>query len=172
MARVSYSKLNLTEPIQSSYPEPAVPRGYEEPRYNYFSSPDDQDRLTSNLLSRRNHDAIQYQIELVNQQTPFFPTKNLIRSVVTDIDHFPYTRFYRGNPYSDTPVIMDKEAGFRRKLDCYTPVYVVDEGPFPNVCFEGPCSTTYRCNPQYLKKYSDAEKINLMLNKACVSKMP
>ncbi len=166
MARVSYSKLNLTEPIQSSYPEPAVPRGYEEPRYNYFSSLDDQDRLTSNLLSRRNHDAIQYQIELVNQQTPFFPTKNLIKSVVTDIDHFPYTRFYRGNPRADMPTIMEKEAGFRRKLDCYKPVYVPDEGPFPNVCFEVPCSTTYPCNPDY------NPKSDLWVNKTCVSRIP
>jgi len=67
---------------------------------------------------------------------------------------------------------MEREAGFRRKMDCYKPVYVTDAGPFPSVCFEGPCSTTYPCNPRYLQKYVDAEKLNLMLNKACISKWP
>jgi hypothetical protein len=172
MARASYVKLNLSEPIQTSYPEPMVPRGYEEPRYNYFSGVDQTEIQSSDMLTKRNHDAIQYQIELTNQQVPFFPTKNLIRSVTTDMDHFPYTRFYRGNPRADMPTIMEREAGFRKKLDCYKPEYVVDEGPFPNVCFEVPCSTTYPCNPDYVQKFGDSNKINLWVNKTCVSKMP
>ncbi len=164
--RPTYASLQSQLQTEYAYPEPSVPRGYEEAMP---ATPRAQEGYIMNI---RNRDALQYQIELYNKEAAFFPSRELVKSVVTDMDHFPYTRFYRGNPYSDTPVIMDKEAGFRRKLDCYTPVYVVDEGPFPNVCFEGPCSTTYPCNPQYLKKYSDAEKINLMLNKACVSKMP
>ena len=171
MARAPYSRLNLGEPIQSSYPEPVIPRGYEEPRYNYFSA-QDPEMMSSDMITKRNHDTIQYQIQLTNQQTPFFPSKDLIRSVMTDMDHFPYTRFYRGNPRENMPTIMEREAGFRKKLDCYKPEYVVDEGPFPNVCFEVPCSTTYPCNPDYVQKFGDSNKINLWVNKTCVSKMP
>ena len=166
-ARPSYASLAFVlESTDYQYPEPAAPRGYDS-RVPTMASQADED-----VINARNHDAIKYQIDLINKQLPFFPSKQLVRSVVTDMDHFPYTRFFRGNPAGDTPIIMEREAGYRRRLDCYEPVYVPDQGPFPSVCFEGPCSTTYPCNPAYLKKYSDAEKINLMLNKACVSKMP
>ena len=165
---MSYARMNQRDTSSDfSFPEPSAPRGYEDVAFSMGAHDSD-----SALVNKRNRDSIQYQINLVNNEIPFFPGKQMVKSVVTDMDHFPYTRFFRGSPYSDTPTIMEKEAGFRRKMDCYKPVYVTDDGPFPNVCFEAPCSTVYPCNPRYLQKYADAEKINLMLNKACISKWP
>ena len=41
-------------------------------------------------------------------------------SAITDYDHFPYTRNYRGVYNSTTPVIIEREAGFRPRNDqCY-----------------------------------------------------
>ena len=41
-------------------------------------------------------------------------------SSITDYDHFPYTRNYRGVYNSTTPVIIEREAGFRPRRDnCY-----------------------------------------------------
>ena len=39
-----------------------------------------------------------------------------------------------------------------------------------NHCFESAGSVVYPCYPEYLKKYSDADKMNVMLNKSCLNK--
>ena len=63
-----------------------------------------------------------------NYNIPYYATKNSITHTKTDMDHFPYTRFYRGVYNQSLPIVMDREAGFRhRQDDCYNNFTNVDE---------------------------------------------
>lgn len=82
--------------------------------------------------------------------TPFYPTVADAKSVITDVDHFPYTRFYRGVYNSNVPIFHDRQAGWRVRQDgCYTsqnkPVL---ENPQPLGCFQPPCSTIFPCKKE------------------------
>ncbi len=69
-------------------------------------------------------DFIKQQIERKNNYNiPYYATKNSITHTMTDMDHFPYTRYFRGVYNQSKPVVMDREAGFRARQDnCYKPV--------------------------------------------------
>ena len=78
---------------------------------------------------------------------PFYTTTENVESIITDIDHTPYTRFYRGNYLSENPIVFEREAGYRvLHNNCYSTFL-----PAPNynktntVCFESACSTVYPC---------------------------
>jgi hypothetical protein len=62
-----------------------------------------------------NQEWIAKQIYLKNMYAiPFESLGSDIQHVITDVDHFPYTRFYRG-VYNDTkPHIWQREAGYHR----------------------------------------------------------
>lgn len=81
---------------------------------------------------------------------PFWATSRSTKDVVTDYDHFPYTRWFRGDYTSDYPIIAEREAGFRSRHDsCYKidrPRSVNDDDT-PRVCFQDACSIVYPCNP-------------------------
>lgn len=90
-----------------------------------------------------------------------------LHSVFTDMDHFPYTRFFRGNYASTSPVVFEREAG----------VVVHDNFGYtnarsptamdrkPNWCFESACSTRFPCHPEYLVKSSDKVEMEPMLTR-------
>ena len=89
------------------------------------------------------------------------------------MDHFPYTRFYRGQYMRTEPTVFDREAGWRPVRNmCYTSVVTYREPEYPNHCFETACSTVYPCYPGYLHKYSDKEQLEVMLNHRCIDKSP
>lgn len=88
---------------------------------------------------------VQQQIKIKNYcPCPYTPYGSAIKNVVTDVDHFPYTRFYRGQ-YNDTkPHIWEREAGYHRlQNDMYkkTLTYQVHQ---PDVPFQIPCTTILR----------------------------
>lgn len=60
-----------------------------------------------------NEEWIAKQIHIKNMYaSPYESRASDVQQVVTDVDHFPYTRFYRG-AYNDTsPRIWEREAGF------------------------------------------------------------
>ena len=68
-------------------------------------------------------DFIKKQIERKNNYNiPYYATKNSVTKTMTDMDHFPYTRYFRGVYNESNPVVMDREAGFRERQDhCYIP---------------------------------------------------
>ena len=108
--------------------------------------------------------------QMKNNTNPYYPTQQSIRSIVTDFDHFPYQRFYRGVYENERPVILDREAGYRmQENSCYREK-IVTKTEYPNHCFEGPASVVYPCYPDYLRKYSDKKEMELMLNRICVDK--
>lgn len=77
---------------------------------------------------------------------PYQATADMARLTQTDMNEFPYRRFYRGNPDSDLPHVFDREAGFRKIRDTQ---FQVIANPFAsaNFCFQAPCSTIFPCDP-------------------------
>lgn len=112
---------------------------------------------------------IRHQIEQKKESAPFYATLKDGSSVLTDYDHFPYTRYFRGIAESDRPIVAEREAGWR---PIYNKCYKVED-PTPSVenrknCFETACSAVYPCYPSYAAKYSDRDAFNVMLNNACI----
>ena len=104
---------------------------------------------------------------LKNKSNPYYARQHDTRKIVTDFDHFPYPRFYRGIHTFDHPVIIEREAGYRKQeQSCYKEKLYTNP-TYPNHCFEGPASVVYPCYPEYLRKYSDKAEMEIMLNRVC-----
>lgn len=100
----------------------------------------------------------------------FYATNKTVSNILTDFDDFTYDRFYRGVYQIDKPVIIEREAGYRLvENNCYKNVTSF-KPEYPKHCFEAPCSTVYPCYPEYLRKYSDKEQLDLFLNRKCVDR--
>jgi hypothetical protein len=119
-----------------------------------------------NSLSIEN---VRENIERKNSSYPYFSNGKEIQNSVTDMDHHPYKRWFRGVYYYPDPVIIEREAGWR-PLDnnCYKVISPSIQPGDPKHCYEGPCTTTYPCYPEYLAKYSDKDQLDVMLNKSCI----
>lgn len=116
-----------------------------------------------------NIDYVRSQIKQKQGVNPYYSTLNDTNSIVTDMDHFPYTRFYRGIPTSTDPIVFEREAGWRPMYNtCYTVNKCENDLKYPNHCFEAPCSTVYPCYSNYIQKFSDKDTINAQLNNACI----
>jgi hypothetical protein len=100
-------------------------------------------------VTTNNINSVRYQIgQKINYNTPYYATLESARAVVTDFDNFPYKRFFRGVYYEDTPVVMEREAGFRPRNDsCYQRLSIPQRNA-PNYCWEMPCSTVRPCHGQ------------------------
>lgn len=73
------------------------------------------------------------------------PLSQLI-PITTDMDNFPYNRFYRGMAACDQPRVFDREAGHRRwrNQDYIGERDIRPVRPFEG-CFQIPCSTILPC---------------------------
>jgi len=140
-----------------------------------MANPNEKDlsKMTPNELTpyinKRNVEAVQKMIEGKNSCCPYYATSATVTNVMTDMDHFPYNRFFRGVSYFPEPVVFEREAGWRElQNDCYTLHKPRQAVPYPNHCMQSACSTVFPCYPQYLAKYSDIEALDIELNKACI----
>lgn len=76
----------------------------------------------------------------------------------TDMDHFPYQRFYRGQATSLLPIVLEREAGFHIRptvpptyypLVAGSSVYAPDAASL--YCFQYPCGTIFPCYPTEIR---------------------
>lgn len=118
--------------------------------------------LNSNMINEANHNFVKQMIEHKNSPIPYYSSGP---SVKGDFDVFPYTRFYRGTHKSDLPITMEREASYTpRNNKCYdNPVVKPEMDLYPNHCFQAAPSVVYPCNPEYLRKYSDKDAMQLQL---------
>jgi len=117
-----------------------------------------------------NQKNIEFAKYLKNSSNIYYANQNDVRQVITDFDHFPYQRFYRGVHTSEHPIIIEREAGYRKlEPSCYKEK-LVTKSEYPKHCFEGPASVVYPCYPDYLRKYSDKAELEIMLNRVCVDR--
>jgi hypothetical protein len=127
------------------------------------------------LVNANNINSIRSQINKKNSSRVFLPTIYDSGKVITDHDHFPYSRYFQGVPTSYEPIVDEREAGFRKvNNSCYqlNPKPPFDDNPFPynypNHCFQTACSTVYPCYPELVDIYSKRGEFDLILNRNCV----
>jgi len=86
---------------------------------------------------------IQKEIKKKNSFTPYFPDPNLLFNIKTDINQFPYPRFFRGKINSSIPHFWDREAGYSPIINNNsTPLYSSSLLIAPkDANFQPPCST-------------------------------
>ena len=103
--------------------------------------------------------------KIVHHKKGPFPFYSSGPTIETDTDVFPYPRYFRGIPESDVPVILEREAGWKPRHDmCYkNPTTVESKRYYPNHCFQAAPSTVYPCYPEYMRKYSDKEGMDMQL---------
>lgn len=133
---------------------------------NKILSPDE---LTL-MVNQRNVNSVRAMIEKKKGSTPYYANEDTVLGVLTDMDTFPYKRFFRGVSYYPEPIVMEREAGWREvKNNCYN-IQGCDtiQTPYPQHCFQSSCDITYPCNPKYLKKYTDAQLLHTILNDQCI----
>lgn len=120
-------------------------------------------------INQHSIESIRFEIGKKIGPNPYFANNQTVDSVVTDMDHHPYSRWFRGVYYYSDPVVMEREAGWRPLEDpCYNLVMPPQPVKEPEHCFEIPCTTTLPCYPKYLAKYSDKERLDVMINQACI----
>jgi len=106
-------------------------------------------------------ETIKLEIEKKKQSQPYYPDPQLIFQVKTDINEWPYQRYFRGKKDSDRPVVWEREAGYSPILTSINTKNQVNENTlFANCCFQIPCSTILPCNPK--------SQDDLKNNKKCV----
>lgn len=92
---------------------------------------------------------IKEMIQKKNSHLPYTPSGDAIKYIITDIDHFPYKRFYRGIYNDMIPHIWEREAGYfplQNNRD-RTMIFPVE---YPNHLFQVPCTTIL---PNFKKDY-------------------
>ena len=106
--------------------------------------------MSNNDITVKNINLVREMIEKKEcLDKPFFATSKYIEGIITDYDHFPYTRYFRGRYNYDKPIVSEREAGYRVRHDNNinkTCSYVIDDDK-PNVCFQDACSVVFPCNP-------------------------
>lgn len=115
-----------------------------------------------------NVENIRNQISQKKQSNPFYATSSDALGAMTDFDTFPYPRWFRGKYELTTPIVAEREAGWRPRRDgCYAISYPQKKLPYPNHCFASACSVVFPCYPEYLQKFSDQKELEVILNKGC-----
>jgi hypothetical protein len=121
-------------------------------------------------INNLNVENVRRQIIKKKGYNPYLSTTKQAVQVLTDYDTFPYPRYFRGIPDSSQPVIAEREAGWRVRHDnCYKVSNPQNkDSNYPNHCFQGSCSGTFPCYPEYLTKYADKELLDTILNNSCI----
>jgi len=120
---------------------------------------------TENITAEYNKRSIEFIQRQINKKLsgPYIANGELISQSVTDMDHHPYDRWFRGVPYFPDPVIFEREAGWRPlRDDCYTPAKPQRKPQDNSLCFEAACTTIFPC---YNK--GEPEK-NVKTNRNCL----
>jgi len=99
-----------------------------------------------------NHDnpnvsMIQHEIQQkIKCPQPYFPPSYSVSRVHTDMNVFPYTRYFRGRQNSMSPYIFDREAGYSPICEQTTTKKTNNQSLLlADVCFQMPCSTRLPC---------------------------
>lgn len=97
-------------------------------------------------ITNENINNVRNQIKLkLDYNNPYYATRAAAGSVITDMDNFPYKRFFRSVYYESEPTVMEREAGYRPRDDeCYR-LLSIPMSIKPNYCWEYPCSTVFPC---------------------------
>jgi hypothetical protein len=111
-------------------------------------------------------ESVRRQINRKNGSLPYFANIDSVKNVVTDYDHHPYTRWFRGVYYYPEPIIAEREAGWRtQKQGCYSLIVPQEKVEIPADCWQPACTTVFPCNPE-LDEHRNAN--DLMVHGRCM----
>lgn len=97
---------------------------------------------------------IQIEIEKKKMSKPYFPDPDLIYQIKTDVNEWPYRRYFRGKKDSYTPHIWEREAGYSTVLTTINTNNKVNETLVgATCCFQLPCSTILPCKNNSQNQY-------------------
>jgi hypothetical protein len=98
------------------------------------------------MSSSPNEAYVAEQIRLKTSPRVYLSSPRTVEECVNDMDHFPYTRFYRGRYQSSEPVVWRREAGYHPLCPAwYTkdiPTALSVE-PTWDMVYQPPCSTVF-----------------------------
>lgn len=122
-------------------------------------------------IDNQNILTVRQEIEKKTSGKPYMASVGVAGKVITDMDHTPYSRFFRGVSYYDDPIIMEREAGWRQiRNPCYSLLPKPKEGSMPRHCYMAPCTTVYPCYAEYTPKFRSEEEMDHFLNQSCLVK--
>src|SRR3990167_9801413 len=127
------------------------------------------DELTP-LINQQNVESVRRMIQLKKESRPYYANADTVTNVITDQDHFPYTRYFRGVYYYPDPIVAEREAGWREvRNSCYD-LHGCSSlpTPYPKHCYQGSCSLVVPCYTQFFSTYADKNALDIHLNKACI----
>lgn len=111
-----------------------------------------------------NVSTVQHEIaKKLNYNIPYYATHSSIQGVMTDMDNFPYKRFFRGVYYNDRPVVLERETGWRPLNNpCYRD-QVVNDVKEQTYCWQSACNTVQPCNKKLYQKAAEGKpkKVNI-----------
>jgi hypothetical protein len=96
-----------------------------------------------------NEALVHLQIEqMLNQPTGYFPNPNYLLETKTDVNQWPYPRYFRGRPDSNHPFFWGREAGYqkiepKRDIPVFEPLS--EEPDTRGGCFQSACNVVYPC---------------------------
>lgn len=116
-------------------------------------------------MSTTNETYIQKLIKQKQSSEPFFSTEQDASHTVLEVDHFPYTKFFKGDYTSDQPTVMNREAGVSfQKKESNTKIKKPPMEVKPNHCFHYPCTTVRPCYVPISGRYKNDLMINQYIN--------
>lgn len=71
----------------------------------------------SDIYNRDSYDALTCAMAYKNSHYLHFPSGKDIKLMITDMDHHPYRRFFRGEYKNSDPIIHSRYAGYRPYLE-------------------------------------------------------
>ena len=93
-----------------------------------------------NKILNTNIENVKRQIKLKNDYasgTPYFATSQNNNNVMTEFDHFPFTRYWKGIPLSEYNFVDGREAGWRTRRDkCYEGCTTARPMLPPDLCYQ------------------------------------
>lgn len=121
------------------------------------------------MQTRQSIDFVRKQIQRKNSNSVYMSNGSNVLKTVTDIDTWPYPRNYRGVYYYPDPIVMEREAGYRKvHNNCYEMIVPFEKDKEPVNCFETACSTIYPCLPEIEVGFEENSKLNRKVNDMCI----
>lgn len=126
------------------------------------------DSLTPEL-TQHSISSVRFQIEQKNSSCPFLANSDNVLASVTDYDHHPYSRWFRGVYYFPDPIVAEREAGYRKTENhCYHVIRPYKAEPQVTNCFEPACTLTKPCHLSTSVRYTESEAQNRATNNMCI----
>jgi hypothetical protein len=96
-----------------------------------------------------NEKLVQFEInQMLSQKNAYFPQPRYLLETQTDVNQWPYPRYFRGKPTQNKPIFWAREAGYQKILpNIPVPVFepLSEEPNTKGGCFQSACNVVFPC---------------------------